>query len=205
MEIFKQILVNVSVLVAVLTYILLIKGLLKEKMEQSFATWLLWMLLDGIATLSIIFQHGNWALVTLYTMGGLTVSCILLYKKQFSWTWFETMVASLVAICLVVWYFSGSWMATIASTTAMAISSVPQFLESWRNPAKAGKPIVWGGYTLANILAFFGGKDWSIEERFYPGVCIVLCTVLTILALRRPDLKLAIATKIVPSPPPTTR
>ena len=201
MEIFKQFLVSVSVLIAVLTYMLLIKGLLKEKMEQSFATWALWTLLDVIAALSIIFQHGNWALVSLYVLGGLTISSILLYKKQFSWTWFETMIASLVAICLVVWYFSGSWMATIASTTAVLISSAPQFVASWKNPAQAGSPIVWGGYTLANILAFFGGKNWSIEERFYPGVCVVLCATLTVLALRKPGIKTgAVITKTAPSP-----
>ena len=168
-----------------ITYVFLIKGLMKDDVEQNFATWLLWALLDLIAALSILFQGGNHTLPFFYAFWGMMIAAILLYKKQLTWSWFETLVVSLVIICVIVWALSGSRIATIASTTAVAIATFPQFLAAWKKPETAGHPMIWVGYTIANVLSLYGGKTWTVEERFYPGVCVVLCASMAILCGRK--------------------
>ncbi len=174
-------LVVASILTAFVTYVFLIKGLLGQGVEQSFATWFLWAMLDLIAALSMMFKGGNYQLALFYTFFGTFISGLLLYKKQFSWTRLETTVTGLVIACIVIWATSGDRAATIASTTAMAIATAPQLVAAWKKPMTAGSPFIWGGYTVANIFSFFGGKAWTVEERFYPGVCVVLCVWLTVL------------------------
>lgn len=178
-------LVGASLVTALLTYMFLIKGLLREGMEQSFATWFLWALLDLIAALSMMFKGGNYQLALFYTFFGIFISGLLLYKKQFSWTWLESLVTFLVIVCLVVWATSGDRAATIASTMAMAIATTLQLVAAWKKPSTAGSPFIWGGYTLANLFSLFGGKAWTIEERFYPFVCVLLCVWLAALTSRK--------------------
>jgi len=180
-----MILVGASLITALTTYVFLIKGLLKEGLEQSFATWFLWALLDLIAALSMLFKGGNYQLALFYTFFGVLIAGLLLYKKQFSWSWLETLVTCLVILCLWIWATSGDRAATIASTTAMAIATTPQLVAAWKKPSTAGSPFILGGYTVANLFSLFGGKAWNIEERFYPAVCVVLCLWLAMLTSRK--------------------
>jgi hypothetical protein len=39
------------------------------------------------------------------------------------------------------------------------------------------------GFTVANGLSIAGGANWSIEERFYPGVCTATTAVFVIALL----------------------
>lgn len=172
-------------LVASLIYIWLIGSILVGRVKQSFATWALWTALDTIALVSIILQHGNYLLLVFYCLGGVLITASLLYKKQFIWTNFETFVLILVVICLIIWWTSGSRMATISSSSAMLIASLPQIKDSWT--AKRDKEVAWMyfGYTLANTMSLFGGKNWSIEERFYPFICVVICISIFLSAIRK--------------------
>src|SRR3989344_5125098 len=148
-------------LIALGLYLPLISGILRDKIEQSFATWLLWVSLDLIALISIILQKGN-----------------------FKWTWFETFVSFMVLICLIFWWLSGSRIATISSTIAVVISGLPQFKESWQKPDRV-TGFIYLGYVVVNVFFFFGGKNWTIEDRFYPGSMIPLCMAIAFAALLR--------------------
>ena len=74
-------------------------------------------------------------------------------------------------------------MATISSTLAVVIAGLPQIKDSWKKPDRPTS-FIYLGYTVVNTLFFFGGKTWSIEERFYPGCMIGLCLVITLVAFR---------------------
>jgi hypothetical protein len=170
-------------------YFPLLKGILTDKVEQSFATWSLWVALDIIALASIIVQKGNFGFLVLYIAGGSTMVIALVMKRQFKWTKFESFALFLVFICLGIWYVSGPKMATIASTLAVVIAGIPQFKDSWIKPDKM-TGLTYAGYVLANGLFFFAGKDWSIKERFYAGCCMVLAAAIASVALlRKPKLK----------------
>jgi hypothetical protein len=123
-------------------------------------------------------------------VGSIILSVLLLARGRFSWGRLENVISALVIVCLCVWMFSGPEMATIASTVAIVIAGFPAMVELWRNPQR-GIAHVWLGYAGANALAFFGGADWSVEERFAPGVFVVQTLALALIGYR---------TKVMPKP-----
>ncbi len=179
----QEILVWTGSLIAFGLYLPLILGIWHGKIEQSFATWALWVSLDLIALISIFLQKGNYSILVNYVIGGTIISCLLIYKGQFKWTLFETLVLLMVLICLVFWYLSGSRIATISSTIAVVLSGLPQFKESWQKPDKP-MGLIYLGYAVVNILFFFGGKSWTVKDRFYPGLMVPLCLAIAFASLR---------------------
>jgi len=170
---------------ALVLYIPLCKQISTGNVKQNLATWILWSILDGIAAGTLIIQHGNFLLPAAYTLGGATtVLCILISTKKTGWTWFESFITLLVIICLIVWASSGAKTATIASSLALVLAGVPQLIESYRKPWDT-PVLIYIGYTTANILSVLGGKDWSVEERFYPSSASIYCLVVSIVALRK--------------------
>lgn len=170
--------------VGVLAYILLIRALLRTSTEQSFAAFLLWALLDLIATITTILSGGNYWLALANAVGSTTITVLLIYKKQVSWSWVESMTSVLVVICLLVWYVSGEVAGIIASSIAVVIASVPQMVDTYRKPEATPVP-AYLTFLTANIVALIGGKAWTIEERFYACCGIFLCSVILVFALRK--------------------
>lgn len=183
----NNVLVWAGGLLALLLYIPLIRIVLKGG-EQSFATWLLWVLLDAIAMVSTILEKGNSLLLIFYVIGGSIVTVLLLYKKLFKWTWFEWLILVLVTICLVIWKVGGSRTAIVASSLAVFIAGVPQILELWQKPNKE-IGYVYTGYMIAALLSLVGGRGWTIEERFYSGICVTLCGIIALTSFRQKELK----------------
>jgi len=169
---------------ALLMYVPLIFGAIRDNgAGQSFAMWALWAVLDSTVTISLIVQRGNFWLPLGLAAGSVTLAFLLLVKGRFAWNWFETGILLLVLVCLAIWKFSGPKWATIATTTAIVIAGIPGMVELWRNP----QPVlgrIWAGYTIANLLALWGGTSWTIEERFAPGVFAVQTVAFVALAYR---------------------
>lgn len=171
-------------IIGLAAFLILIFALLRTDREQSFAAFFLWALLDGIATVTTIIQHGNYWLALANAVGSAAITIILIGKKQISWSWIETMTALLVVVCLVVWYTSGERAGIVASSLAVVIASVPQMVETFKKP-EATPTLVYTIFLVGNILSVVGGKDWSIEERFYQCCGVFLCVVITGFSLRR--------------------
>jgi len=165
-------------------FVMLIVALLRTNTEQSFAAFLLWAMLDGIATITTIIQHGNYWLPLANAAGSATITIILIGKKQISWSWIETMTALLVVGCLVVWYTSGEQAGIVASSLAVVIASVPQMVDTFKKP-EATPTLVYTVFLIGNILSVVGGKDWSIEERFYQCCGVFLCAVIVGFSMKK--------------------
>jgi hypothetical protein len=144
---------------------------------QSFATWGLWAVLDTILTITLWQQHGNYLISLGFAVGGVALAAVLL--AQGSWTWgrFETVTALMVLASLAVWKFSDSRNATIAVTTAICVAGIPGFVEMLRQPQPAAARL-WAGFTVANLLAFFGGTAMTVKERLVPAAFTVLCALM---------------------------
>lgn len=177
---FTQLLSGVICIVA---YVLLIAALRNTTTEQSFAAFLLWALLDLIATITTILAGGNYWLALANTVGSTTITIILIYRKQITWSWVESMTALLVVVCLVVWYLSGEIAGIVASSLAVVIASVPQMVDTYKKPQATPK-LVYLTFLTANVVALIGGKSWTIEERFYACCGIFLCSVIVLFSFR---------------------
>lgn len=171
-------------IIGALANIPLLVGIWKNKIIQSFSTWVLWASLDIIATASIIAQNGNFWLPLGYSIGATTVALILVIKKQFSWTRFETFVLFLVLICLLVWSQTDSRSATISSVTALFIASLPQVKETFKFPKNTPTGI-YLVFCLANTLSLFGSDSWTVENKLYSFSALVICLILTLLSIRK--------------------
>ena len=170
--------------IAILLYWKLINDILRGAVQQSLATWGLWGLLDAITLLSIVLQDGNWVVLSFYVLGSFVISGVLLYKWQFEWTWLETLILSLVAGCLIIWYWQGAWFTTIAGTTSMSIATVPQIKNSWDNPNRKTL-IIWIGFIIVNLFYFLQGTGWEVKEVLFPIASIGLCLILIFANLRK--------------------
>jgi hypothetical protein len=144
---------------------------------QNFATWGLWAVLDIILTITLWQQHGNYLLSLGFAVGGVVLAAVLLAQGSWKWGRFETVIALMVLASLAVWQFSGPRNATIAVTTAVYIAGVPGFVDMLRQPQPAAAKL-WVGFTVANLLAFFGGTAMTVEERLVPAAFTVLCALM---------------------------
>lgn len=169
--------------ISILAYLLLITALLRTTTEQSFAAFLLWAMLDIIASITTILEHGNYWLALSNAIGSTIIMLLLIYKKQVSWSWVESMTALLVIVCLVVWYTAGEQAGIIASSLAVVIASIPQMADTYKKPA-ATPTYIYLVFLTANIISFIGGSAWTVEERFYQGCGIFLCGVIVVFSLR---------------------
>jgi len=144
---------------------------------QSFAMWGLWAVLDIILTITLWQQHGNYLLSLGFAVGGVALAAVLLAQGSWKWGRFETVIALMVLASLAVWQFSGPRNATIAVTAAVCIAGVPGFVDMLRNPQPAAAKL-WAGFTVANLLAFFGGTAMTVEERLVPAAFTGLCALM---------------------------
>ncbi len=158
-----------------------------DKLKQSFATWILWVALDSIALGSIIVQQGqNTFILKCYVAGSTFVWLSLLYKKQFKWGMKEWATLGLVVLCMIVWKVSGAWWATIASTCAMCASGIPQFIESYNDPKRDKVTgFIYIGFCFVNILYFLAGRNWLVQDKFYPFMSMLMCLAIAIASLRK--------------------
>jgi hypothetical protein len=172
----------------VLTLVLfvpLIVGVVREGgAGQSFATWILWAVLDTILSTSIILQHGNYFVVLGFAIGGWLMAGLLLWRRRVTWGRFESGVLLLVIACVAAWQFSGPVGATVASTLVICVAGIPGLVALWRNPDRKLARI-WAWYVVANGLAFFGGTDWSVAERFAPGMFTLFAVLMVLAAWRK--------------------
>ena len=168
-----------------LTYFPLWKQIRAGDVEQNVLTWALWAALDSIIAAAIFSQGGSFLLPMIYGLGSLlTVIFLIRSGNKAVWTWFEVFVAFLAFLSMVVWYLSGDKVATIASSVAMMIASIPQIKDAWKKPREMPL-LVYCSYLVANCLVTAGGADWSIKDRFYPTSATFVCGFIVALTLRK--------------------
>ncbi len=164
-------------LIGILMYPPLCREILRGNVKQNFATWILWATLDGIVAASIAFQHGSFWLPVIYTVGsGVTALCIWRCCER-TWKWFETTVTLLAVICMIIWVHSGPYVATIASTTAIGIATIPLLVDCYQKPHEVPMSS-YVGFFLANAFTVLGGKEWAVRDRFYPSGAALLCLLI---------------------------
>jgi hypothetical protein len=171
-------------LIGLVAFLLLIIKLLRSTTEQSFAAFLLWALLDTIATVTTIIEGGNHWLALSNAVGSFAITFILLAKRQVLWTWVESMTTTLVIICLVVWYMLGEQAGIVASSLANLIAGIPQMVDTYKKP-QSTPSLPYAVFLIGNVVSLIAGSAWTIEERFYQCTSVVLTLVILAFSLRK--------------------
>lgn len=173
-----------SVSLAVVIYRHLAREMRSGTAEQNLATWISWLLLDFVIGISLFVQHGNWYLLAVYVGGSIFISYHIIRSAKFEWGIIENICFLFFLTSIVLWYFSSPWYATLISTIGIAIATIPQIIDAATKPTTAPTK-TYVGFVIVNGLSTAGGKAWTMEERFYPTVCIILCLLIVGFSLRK--------------------
>jgi hypothetical protein len=169
-----------GVAVGVLSYLYMVVITAKGTGEGlSLSTFALWSALGWITAFTTLKQGANPAVPMIYGAGATATTIVLLYKGRYGWSTFDTVVAVLVVLCILLWLMKGSKWALIFAVAASAIASVPFVMITWQAPANS-IIVTNSGFLLANVLAFISAKAWTIEDRLYAGANVVVCSLLVI-------------------------
>lgn len=170
--------------IGILIHIPLLIGIWSGKTRQSFTSYALWSALDFIAAYSIYVQGGNFWLPFLYSIGAGLASISLLIKKNFSWSNLDWFVVFLVIVCVVIQYQVGSFSTMIASVFSLFVASVPQIIDTYKNP-KNTPSLIYTVFCLANAVSLLGAKSFALEQILYAGSALAICITITLLSLRK--------------------
>lgn len=177
--------VNIAIVITgTLPYIILIVGVLKNKIKQSFATWLLWFILDSIIVIGAIAQDGNYLLYSVFGTGTILTAISLLYKKQFSWGKVDTFIAFLVVLCILVLLFGGAYVSIIATTVALNIAGIPQLIATNKDP-KSTSTKAYSLFAVSSLISVISAEAWTVEDRLPATSSFVFCLVVVLLSLRK--------------------
>lgn len=173
-----------TTIIGLLPYALLIQGILKGTVKQSFATWILWLALDVIMVCGTISQKGNPLLYSVFTLGTCIVTILLIVKKQYTWGWFETGVTVLVGICITVYFTSGAHTATVATMIALDIAGIPQLIATYKKP-KETSTIAYLLFTVSSLLAVIETEVWTHKDSTPQINAMFYCLLVMILSMRK--------------------
>ncbi len=173
-----------SAVLALALYVPATINIWRGTLKQSLATFVLWGILDGINAVSTFLADGNYLLPAAYTFGCTWVIVAIIKARIFAWSSFETICTGLVVVCMIAWALLGNEAAIVASTIAVIIAGLPQLRLTIEEPESAA-PLLYLGFVAANGLGVLAGTDWSIEQRFYTGACLVYTFVVLAFAMRR--------------------
>lgn len=152
--------------------------------SQTFITWILYFLLDVTTMFSTTVLNGNFVILFGFSVGSFVMSIILLYQKRFSWTWLETIITMLVFVCLISWYYSGPYMATVLGIISESIVGIHLIIKTWIKPVVKYNLTGYVMFLLVSILTMLNAKDTSIPEIGY-GFCETILSLIILIPLIR--------------------
>ena len=172
-----------TVITAALPYIILAFGILGGNTGQSFATWLLWLILDLILWKSVRDQGGEELLIKVFCAGTFVTTIILIATGHFSWGYFETFVSGLVVICIIIFSIAGPYYGTIAGAIALTIAGIPQVYETILDP-KSCPTLVYLLFATSSFLSSICARAWTVKDRLFSMSSMIYCLIVTLLSLR---------------------
>jgi hypothetical protein len=177
----KKYLGTVSIIVALLGYVVIITGLLSSNMRANFTTFALYTILASVSLVNLIVQKGNYKIMIGFVAGNAITMVLLLYKGRFAWTTLDSVVSALILACLLAWKIKGAKAALFAITASTCVAAIPAAVEMWHHPQASAAPpwIIW---SLANIISFIARKSWKLEEWLLQAMTATVNGVIAILS-----------------------
>ena len=141
----------------------------KSNIPQNLTTWVIWTVLNALL-LQASISAGNkdsWRLSAGATAGVVLVTLILLAKGEWHVGLVEMICIIGVLVSTIVWKLQGPKRGVVAIVVAMTLAGLPNMYDTFLAPSSESW-FLWGGLTLACILAALSAEKWTIEDRLYP-------------------------------------
>ncbi|MEY4602218.1 MAG: hypothetical protein RL292_159 [Candidatus Parcubacteria bacterium] len=175
MNIYKGLALFFGLGTSVLLWVIIFKS--RERQGTTFASFMIWGVLNIMLATSMWLQGGNYSLVALYAVTSFVTSTCLIIKQGIQWTRDDTLIAVAATLCMAYCFYGTAYGATIVSTIATAFGCLPQLRDIRDNPDQQ-KCWPWIGFGLAHVFSLIGGSEWSVPQRFYPACCLVSTAIL---------------------------
>lgn len=174
----EKILTGATVILFVVNYLHITYGILFKGNQNSFAMYLLWLFLDGIALYNTYQNGEDLTLMVTFVLGTGLVALALLFRKSFSWTWVETLTGILVLICAIVTVYSSEKVALNTSAIALGLAGVPYWKDLLKR--KASNDEFLNGWIYAIALLFGSIAAMLREENPIVAVIGLIFWVITL-------------------------
>lgn len=145
---------------------------------DSFSTFLLWAVLDGLCSVTDFIRDGNtWILSTVFAFGSGVIAIQLFRQGKIKWDTDDTVVTALVVVSMLIWAILGPDKGSIVATVAVLIAGLTQVKESKKvicTKKNIQYFITWTFFLIGSIFFFFGKITTDcndfIKERLYPAI-----------------------------------
>lgn len=145
----------------------------------SLTTFVLWGALAFISAIEMKKRAVYAGVPMLYGTGATATAIVLLFKGKFAFTMLDAVITSSVVSCVILWNTRAAKWVLVLSVAAAALAAVPFITMTWNDPASS--PIVPNAsFLITNALSFASAKKWTLEDRLYSGVNVVVCSLLVI-------------------------
>ncbi len=141
-------------------------------------------MLDVITFFSALQTEKDSSFVILlgFSVGSFIMSIILFYQKRILWTKLETLIISLVAVCILLYKTSGPYWALIFGIISECIVGIYLIIKTWQRPKVKYNFTAYVIFLIVSILATINAEDWSIPKAGYP-VCEIVLNIIVLIPL----------------------
>ncbi|OGE84246.1 MAG: hypothetical protein A3B23_00430 [Candidatus Colwellbacteria bacterium RIFCSPLOWO2_01_FULL_48_10] len=179
----------VGILAGVLTiieFVPYIYSIVKGKTKPERASWSIWALVTAIGLASFYSSGARetiWMLVA-YVAATITVSLLSIRYGVGGWTKFDRYIIFSCALCLVVWWLTGSPLIALAMTiTIDALAALPTIRKTYYHPESEDR-LAWVISLSAGGLNLLAVEKWDFAHASYPIYLFIMIGIVTELILR---------------------
>ena len=160
---------------------------LKPGEGPSFASLLLWSIIDCIMWWNTARAKNDQVLIGTYTVLTVALTIILFIKKRYGWTKTDTKIAVLTFVCFVASYLTPPVWAVLLGALSIATAGIPNLQKIYANvPTKLLYLTIVCfllGPTLTLISVYL--QDGGDKEYIYPGIAVAYWFIGLIFALKQ--------------------
>ncbi len=171
---------------AAVSYILYIRGVVRQVIIPSRATWFIWAVVS-ILLLAGLLANGEREMIWIpwtYAVGSSITFLFTIKYGEGGWTKLDVACISCAASSLVVWKIMGTpQLPIMINIFADLMGFLPTFKKSVIEPLKERNP-GWILFLIGNFFNFFTVTKWSRESGIYAVYMFAGCLLTTILVYR---------------------
>lgn len=153
----------------------------------SFASMLLWSIIDTIMWWSTARAHNDQTLIATYTILTVALTTILIAKKKYGWKPVDWFVAGIACICLVVSYLTPPIIAVTAGALSISAAGIPNIIGISKLEQKPTALLYWTIVFFMTgpllILINLRNSGAEIKEYIYPSIAVTYWSIVCSISL----------------------
>lgn len=159
-------------------FVLYLVDTLKGKTTPRKSTWIIFLVLDGIAFAGMWMEHKlNGQIFASVVVAAFSMVLAFRYGKS-GWTTRDKLCLGGAAGALLLWWLSGDAVVGIfVSMSVLVLGAIPMLIETWEDPGSEDR-IAWLIYWLSCVAMLLGIREWTLAEASQPVAFTIIETTM---------------------------